>query len=307
MSAHLPDSPEQRLHVNLNAVAAWMEANSELPRLSTDVEFMRFSVEIMNRALYLLRTGVSLSPDAESAKRGVSRNRAIPLGHLVRLMKLFECFLIHSCENRVEICMIFLRLIFETSIRLEYLLKAKRSTFRNFVLVSYRPEKEHLADLKSKAKQRPLIPIEKRIYRSVAKCLRRDGVSQSTLGQNRTWDLDGKSFRMLLKDAAYAEWGYSYLFGNGSHFIHGDWRDLSLHHLRRRGRWYQPRPGYKHPDPRVTCAATGICLTTLVRFLRWNRSDPDHFVGPIAERLGALNRALDEAHELYWQQQVLQQ
>ncbi|MGB9457282.1 MAG: DUF5677 domain-containing protein [Bryobacteraceae bacterium] len=262
---------------------------------------MSFSVEIMNRALYLLRTGVSLSPNAKSAERGVTRNRAIVLGHLVRLMKLFECLLIHTCENRVEICMIFLRLIFETAIRLEYLLNAKRSTFKSFVLTSYRPEKEHLEDLRNKAKQRPLIPIERRIRRSVARCLRRDGISQKNLSQNRTWELDGKNFRMLLKDAGYADWGYSYLFGNGSHFIHGDWRDLSAHHLLRRGRWYEPKPDYKVPDPRVTCCATEICLGVLLRFLRWNRSDPDHFVGPIVEKLRSLNQAMDDAHELYWQ------
>jgi hypothetical protein len=302
MSTEPPESPERNLQANLLAIMAWLEANGELPPLSTDDEFIAFSVEIMNRALYLLRVGVSLSPDAESAGRGVARNRAIVLGHVVRLMKLFECFLIHTCDNRFEICMIFSRLISETIIRLEYLLMAKRSTFRNFVLISYRPEKEHLTDLKSKAKQRPLIPIEKRMLGSVTRCLRRDGIGQRALLQNRSWDLDGKNFRTMLKDTGAAEWGYSYLFGNGSHFIHGDWRDLSLHHLRRRGRWYEPKPDYKSPDPRMTCPTTTMCLMVLLKFLRWNRSDPDHFVRPIVERLLALNMALDDAHELYWQQ-----
>ena len=257
----------------------------------------------MNRTLYLLRTGVALAPHG-AADRGVARNGAIVLGHMVRLMKLYECFLSHATKDHLEICMIFFRLILETAIRLEYLLKAKRSTFRNFVLISYRPEKEHLADLRRKAKQRPLIPIEKRILGSVSRCLRRDGVTQKALLQNRCWDLDGKSFRVLLKGIGFEDWVYSYGFGNGSHFVHGDWRDLSMHHLERRGRRYLPNPEYRTTDPRTTCAATTISLRVLKRFLRWNRSDRDNFVRPIVERLDRLNHRLDDAHEAYMRQRA---
>jgi hypothetical protein len=146
-----------------------------------------------------------------------------------------------------------------------------------------------------------LIPIEKRILGSVSHCLRRDGVAQKALLQNRSWDLDGKSFRVLLKDIGFEEWGYSYGFGNGSHFVHGDWRDLSMHHLKRRGRCYFPNLEYRTTDPRPTCAATALSLRVLSVFLRWNRSDRDNFVRPIVEQLGQLNRQLDDAHEVYLQ------
>ena len=201
--------------------------------------------------------------------------------------------------------MIFFRLLLETEIRLEYLLKAKCSTFRNFVLISYRPEKEHLADLRLKAKQRPLTPIEKRILASVSSRLRRDGVTQKALLQNRSWDLDGKSFRVLEKETGVEEWGYSYGFGNGSHFVHGDWRDLSMHHLKRQGPRYLPNPEYRTTDPRPTCAATAMSLRVLTKFLRRNRSDPDNFVRPIVEKLDQLNHRLDDAHEAYMQQHAV--
>jgi len=296
--------PEFTLLTNLRSIAEWINTHAELPLLETNGAFVGFSVEIMNRTLYLLRTGVVLTQE-HAVDRGVTRNRAIALGHMVRIMKLYECFWLHARDNRLEICMIFFRLLLETVIRLEYLLTARPSTFRNFVLTSYRPEKEHIADLRQKVKQRPLIPIEKRILGSVAGYLRRDGITQKALLQNRSWDLDGKNFRTLLKDTGSQEWGYSYGFGNGSHFVHGDWRDLTMHHLKRRGGRYLPNPEYKTTDPRPTCAVTTICLRILTRFLRWNRSDRDNFVRPIAEQLDLLNRRLDEAHETYIQQRTV--
>ena len=181
--------------------------------------------------------------------------------------------------------MIFFRLLLETVIRLEYLLKARRSTFRNFVLTSYRPEKEHIADLRQKASQRRLIPIEKRILASVVDYLRRDGITQRALLQNRSWDLDGRNFRTLLKDTGSQEWGYSYGFGIGSHFVHGDWRDLTMHHLKGRGGRYfsQPRVQRRQTHDllaqsqpsafafsRSSCGGTDPIATTL--YERWRNS-----------------------------------
>jgi hypothetical protein len=106
-------------------------------------------------------------------------------------------------------------------------------------------------------------------------------------------------FRAILRDIGHAEWGYSYGFGNGSHFVHGDWRDLSLHHLKRRGRYYLPKWQYSTPDPRIACPCTVICLSVLHKFLTWYRSDPDDYIRPIILRVKALTEALDAAHEHY--------
>lgn len=296
-------SSEAVLYANLRSIKDWIDAHNELPPLNTTAGFVGFSVEIMNRALYLLRVGVALAPD-EQRRSGVSRNKAIVLGHVVRLMKLYDCLLLHTSHDRLEICMIFVRLIHETIVKMSYLQRAKRSSFRSFVLVSYRPEKDHLADLRFKARQRRLIPIERRILRSVTTHLRDDGITQRALLQNRSWDLDGKNFRALLRDTGIEEWAYSYMFGNGSHFVHGDWRDLTMHHLVRDGRRYLPKPDYRAMDPRVTCAVTTLSLQALHAFLRWYRSDPDQFVRPIVSSLAQLNQRLDDAHERFVQQRA---
>ncbi len=81
------------------SIAEWIEANNELPSLGTnEAVSVSFSVEIMNRTLYLLRTGVALAPYG-TQDRGVTRNRAIITGHMVRLMKLYDCFLMHACNQ----------------------------------------------------------------------------------------------------------------------------------------------------------------------------------------------------------------
>jgi hypothetical protein len=152
-----------------------------------------------------------------------------------------------------------------------------------------------LKDLRAKAKMRPLVPIERRMLNSIRSRLNKDGITIKQLLANKQWDLDGKSFRQLLSKEM--EWGYAYGFGASSHFVHGDWRDLSYFHLIREGRFYRPKLQYNRSDPRYVCPITELCLRTLHRYIRWLRADPDNFVRPIVAQLIATTRALDQAHE----------
>ncbi|MYI93142.1 hypothetical protein F4083_02305, partial [Candidatus Poribacteria bacterium] len=160
----------------LSDIEAWIDFNSPPPVFKTNTAFMKFAVEIMNRCLYLLKLGVRASPDVETARRGYTKHRAIIVGHMVRLTKLYEGVLIHICSHHQELAHILFRLIFETATRMEYLIisKTKKKSCRSFILASYRPEKEMLQDLKSKAKQQPPIPIEKRMRKSISSWLQTD-------------------------------------------------------------------------------------------------------------------------------------
>ena len=149
----------------------------------------------MSMALYLLRIGLSLTPNEVASRRGVSRYRAIALGHMVRMTKLYEELQEKVARNRGEICAILGRLLLETATRLDYLMTARRSSYRHFVLIGYRSETEQFQDLRAKAKARPLLPIEKRMLNSIMTRLRRDGITIKELLANKQWDLDGKSFR----------------------------------------------------------------------------------------------------------------
>ena len=112
----------------------------------------------------------------------------------------------------------------------------------------------------------------------------------------KNWNLDGKSFRAIM-GAFNLDSMYSYGFGSASHHVHGDWRDIEYYHLKRDGRYYTPELFFTEPDPRSACPVTHTCLDSLLKYLKWNKSDPDRVISSLTEKLIALNLALDEAHE----------
>ena len=90
---------------------------------------------------------------------------------------------------------------------------------------------------------------------------------------------------------------YCYGFGIASHQVHGDWLDIAYYHLEEDGGYYTPDLFFTEPDPRLTGSLTHICLDSLLKYLEWNKSDPDNLISPIVEKLRELNLALDSAHE----------
>ena len=283
---------------NLKNIKAWVAFNSPPPDFDTNTEFMKFAVEIMNRCLYLLKAGAASAPDAETAHKGYTKNEAIIVGHMVRITKLYEGVLMHICSHHQELAHIFFRLILETAIRMEYLITSEspKQSFQSFILTSYRPEKEMLQDLENNAKQGPLIPIQKRMRRSIISWLREDGINQKELLKNKNWKLDGKNFREIM-NVFDLDSMYSYGFGIASHHVHGDWLDIAYYHLEQDGQYYTPDLFFTEPDPRSACPITHACLDSLLKYLKWNKSDPDNIISPVVEKLRELNLALDAAHE----------
>ncbi len=284
---------------NLKNIKAWVDFNSPPPDFGTNTEFMKFAVEIMNRCLYLLKAGASSAPDAETANKGYAKNEAIIVGHMVRITKLYEGALMHICRHQQELAHIFFRLILETAIRMEYLITSEspKKSFQSFIFTSYRPEKEMLQDLENNAKQRPLIPIEKRMRGSIMSWLKGDGINPKELLEDKNWNLDSKNFREIMKTFNLDSM-YPYGFRIPSHCVHGDWLDIAYYHLEQdEGQYYTPDLFFTEPDPRTACPITGVCLDSLLKYLKWNKSDPDNIIRPVVEKLRELNLALDAAHE----------
>ena len=172
-----------------------------------------------------------------------------------------------------------------------YLISSRdlRRSCKSFILASYKPEREALKDLKDKERKRTLIPIERRIWRSIMSMLRRDRITQDTLQNNRFWNVDGKNVRAMMRAIKMDE-KYAYSFGNGSHFVHGDWIEMRKHHLRRDGRYYSPKMEYTDPDPRVSYPLTNLCLESLLRYLGWSDADPDGMVTSVIEEFASTQR-----------------
>lgn len=283
---------------NLAIIEDWIDNAPNPYDFKDNNEYMGFSTELMNYCLYLLKAGVVLAPNESSSHRGFTKHKAIIVGHMVRIMKLYEGFLSHIAERRGELATLFIRPIFETSIRMRYIInsKSKSKSIRSFILASYRPEKEILDDLNKLKKKRDLTKIEKRMVRKISKRLRNDRITKKELIANRRWSIDGKDFRSLLR-ALELERMYHYTFSNSSHYIHGDWHEIYYHHLTKSGRFYSPQPYYSDPDPRFSVPITGFCLSTLSLYIEWMKSDPDSIVLPIIKRLHKLNHHLDISHE----------
>jgi hypothetical protein len=289
--------PPEGLSNDLHAVHDWALRVLALPPLQTNDDYMTVAMELMNRAHFLLRVGISLAPTELQAERGVTRRTAIVLGLLVRIHKLYDALGYHTARKQRDICAIFTRLLVESVSKAEYLMKAKHSSFRSFVLASYKPEKEMLEDLRRKSARRGLLPIERRMLASVRNNLKKDRIPLRELMANRRWELDGKNFRQILSDLG-KDGGYAYGFGGGSHYVHGDWFDLKWHHLKKVNGRYEPEWDGPTPDPRGVCPATVLCLSSLIAFIKWRRSDPDQLVIQIIQEVLEVARSLDEAHEL---------
>lgn len=288
----------EKIISNIAEIDGWIYKAPDPVTFQNNDDFMNFVVVLMNYCLYLLKVSVALAPSSSIANNGFSKHTAIVVGHMVRMTKLYEGFLIHISKGQAELALIFFRLIYETSIRMSYLIesKMKKETFHSFILTSYKPEKEILEDLYEKKENRPLINIEKRMIRKIESRMQKDGISTQELMNNKTWNIDGKNARELLK-ALGNEKQYAYAFSNGSHFVHGDWCEIDLYHVDKKGHFYTPQLNFTTPDPRIACSVNTQCLRTLLKYLAWRKSDPDKVVFPVIQKLLELNRKVDSAHE----------
>jgi hypothetical protein len=292
---------EEKLIENLEKMRSWIKDSPDPSTFKNNDDFMSVYVHIMNYTLYLLRLSISLAKDEESSQKGITKHRAIISGLVVRIAKLYEGFTNHIANRELELAAIFSRLIFETEVKLDYLItsKNKKKSIRSYILGSYKPEKEILLDLNSKAKSRKLIPIEKRIKRKVLSRLKEDGIKQSELLNNTKWDIDGKSFRQLLKDLN-RELQYSYIFGGMSHHIHGDWYEISLYHLEKDNGRYFPNLSFGTPDPRIVGPISGLILNRLVEFLKFTKTDSQNYISNIINSLSSVCYGYDECHERFF-------
>lgn len=285
----------QKIIENIEQIKKWIISAPNPKDFISNNDFMKFIVELMSNALYLLKIGIVLVPSKKLAKFGYTKHKAIILGLMVRIYKLYEGLIIHTSKVQLELSAIFTRLIYETDIKIEYLLGVGRTSYKNFIFTSYKSEKEILQDFDEIKTKRPLIPIERRIRRKIISRLRNDHITLKELYSNRNWKLDGKDFRGLLRslnrDKEYA------LFGQSSHPIHGTWYELSLYHLKKDGRYYTPDIEYDVPDPRLTCPITHLVLLRLYKYIQWTKSDPDNYILPVVRDLIKLSLRVDREDE----------
>ena len=75
-----------------------------------------------------------------------------------------------------------------------------------------------LQDLENSADQRQLIPIEKRMRKSIISWLKDDEINEKELFDNTNWNVDGKNFREIMNVLGLDSM-YPYVFGIASHHV----------------------------------------------------------------------------------------
>src|ERR1700752_491983 len=148
---------------NLGRIREWVQQPRDLAALQGNDDLMAVAVELMNRVLYVSRIAAALAPDPARADRGYNKHSAIIAGMLVRCNKLYEGATMHTAHRQFELASVFYRMVLETAVHARCLMARKQYSTHQFVLASYRPEKEILTDLRAKASRRRLTPIERRI------------------------------------------------------------------------------------------------------------------------------------------------
>ncbi len=277
----------------IEEIKKWIDINKTLPDFSDNNDYMRFAVEIGNHVRYLMLVAASLRSENQ---RGYNKEDAVIAGLFVRLCKLYDTLCFNVARNQGEIVKIFIRLIFETSIKIEYLISSGRESIESFVFVSYKAIKEIYEDLQGKKKTRELIGIENRILFNIEQQFKEDDIDIDTLLKNRNWKLDGKTFKEILNDMDI-QIMYSYIFSRGSSYVHGDWLDLRANHLVYENGMYLPQLEHDRVDPRYISPMSVACLRALCKFLEWNKSDPDEFIISTSKDLETLLRKFDADHE----------
>ena len=288
----------EKIIKNLTNMKMWVDFSLPPPaEFKTKTESMRFVAEVMNRCLYLLRVGAASAPNAETAKTGYAKPKAIIVGHMAQLGKLYEGALIHICGSQPELTRIFFRPILEVSINMKHLIQSRGQLRSNVGLASYPSELEMFRMIENKEKERALTPIEHRINELILSQVEKDGISREELTCNNQENIQEKNVPSSCENPNYNDSLYMYLFQKETDWVHRGWNDLRSYHLTQTGDYYVPDLGFDEPQPRLGCQLTQVCLETLTIYLRWNQSDPDNELTSIIRKLLKLNAALDAAHE----------
>ena len=143
--------------------------------------------------------------------------------------------------------------------------------------------------------ERELIPIEKRMKRSITREIEEEGISKEQLLGNRNWNMDGLDVRSMLRKLD-CDHLYPFMYGGASRWVHGGWSEFRRYHLVKNDGSYKPRLDYGDPDPRIPGPVTQIHLELAKEYLDWAESDPDAIVSGVIDLLLICIDQIGRAH-----------
>ena len=197
----------------------------------------------VNKVLLIISHLVIEKPKDETEK-------AILMGHMTYLYKLYDSFLYLLIDNKTEIAMIILRTLAEISIRLRYLANNINSSIcEKFIKSSLAYAKKQYDEINHKIKGKTPTPIEERMQSSIRNRFIKAGYQFEDINfqKDQRWCKDSSQ---LAKDLGM-DTEYEFAFRTGSVAVHAGWDFLELYNLNEENGKYSPNRIYAGVKPQI--------------------------------------------------------
>lgn len=193
-------------------------------------------------------------------------NQATIVGLFVKQVMLYRDYLEAYKSNKAHLCLLYNRIIYESFIKMQYLMKYGDEEQRAYRLYSYKDRydfyKSHLSDVNGYFKVR-----NDKFLQDLAD----DGFVLEDL-KDMHKSFGGKNFRQLVEQFK-EEYVYSSLYGIGSDSIHSDWGEIRQLYLRKmEDKSYVV---YQSPEKstvhfRILIPIAYMLIDSIEKFIDWN-------------------------------------
>jgi hypothetical protein len=256
------------LHIEAVTVDA-----EQMRKFTREEEFNTLAVHLMvETASYVCAAACMISDPSPW-----DRDHAAVGGNIVRLYKLLDGLLDQLCQCRGEIVFILMRPVFETLINVQFLIQNfTPETITSYVKVSLRHERKLRDRVTSNIADRGgiMLPIEDRMLQSIDRTARIAGISLDEMDVRGATNWGGKNIFERAKDVGL-DHAYLAAIGGGSNSIHGNWQELSGHHLE----WdehtghFKPKTSWAAPRPQVALGLSRVIVDTLAVYFKFMGGD----------------------------------
>jgi len=235
--------------------------------------------DLYKEACRVVAFAAHLLDEAAAIQGGFARNQAICAGLMVKISKFMVAVIqLSTGDDRGEIVLALNRIIMESAISLEFLVRSKDDKyFDQFVDFSLGPEREIYDQIQANIAARgEVLPIEERLLSSIAYICSTSGKKIEEVDRrHRDW---GENLRERLKSLGKESF-YATAYRMPSHAVHGNWPDLLTAHL-------TYNEGTKVFQPETKWTRIGSRLLAPIAILVLDAIDPylERFLPDSAER-----------------------
>jgi len=257
-------------------------------------DFIVDLVSASNLVLKFLGIAAAVIPDKSLTKL----QQGILLSHMVRLFKLYDCFLLLICEHRFEIAILTARPIAETAIVLKYLTeKIDNSLCDSFLKASLSYDKKLFDLIQKNIKGRDPLAIEERMLKSITNTFGKTKFKLEDIEfqRDKKWH---ENLFVLAKQVGLEKY-YETIYRVGSSAEHGSWHYLELYHLQEKTEHYEPQLEYCSPSPQLLEATNFICLNATENYIK--NISPDKTFLELIKRVLKWHQDIGNKHEEFLQ------